>query len=164
MNSTHTLRLEQMANVVPLVVVHLLAIFVFNKILPNENHPALLFIYDLLSPNSPHSLFKIFATKFNNYNILGTDIRKRIPQDIYIYSKFHKIQKSQNFQTVIKFLPLRKSTNPIAEAECRYLNLVNGKWKHFPPIFIGRSKLFFKCLAILEAIRRARGKKYSVFF
>lgn len=122
MSSAYTLSLEPMANIMPLLErLHLLANFAFNKILPNESHLALPFIYELLSGNFPHCFFKILTDEFNNYNILRTDI----------YNLFKIPLGSQNFQVVIEVLPVRKSTIPAADARCRCSNLINAKWKHF---------------------------------
>ena len=135
MVSTHTMSLEQTANVMPLAERYsLLSDGVVNKIVSTKFHPARFFILELITYSRSkgiqlHPFFEKFSEKLH-YNIVSFD---KHPMFIFSYA-------SSYVKSVVKYLPIEKNNCTSAEVNLKFSTIINSTYKQFKRIFTDGSK------------------------
>ena len=130
MISTHTLSLEQAANIIPLPErFDFIANSVINKICANNRHPARPFLEKLATLTNKLKFVNMFAKKTNDHNYISFSIHPlfTIPYEVLAN------------RPIVKFLPVNKSVDSPSTMLNKYNKSINS-WKNYTKIFTDGSK------------------------
>ena len=131
MQSTHTLSLEQTANVMPLRErLAFLSDCIINKILSREHHPARPYIMELITFQNISVFFSNFNAKLRQQNIICSSVHPmfEVPFD------------SLHYRAVVKHLPVKKTSCTPAVVNQKFNDLLNSSFKNFLRIYTDGSK------------------------
>lgn len=131
MQSTHTLSLEQMANIMPLPErLKYITNCIVGKILSDGKHPARQFLFDLVNHNANQPFVNCFSNKITNFDI----------RTFNIDPTFSQPYESLFSKAVVKFLLVKKNSTTSQEVCSLFSKYVCSKWKNFKLIFTDGSK------------------------
>lgn len=132
MMSSHTLGLEQIANVMPLRErINFLAEKYINKLLSNNDNPAREVTIDLSRSNMfTHPFTRMITSKLNRYEFIS------VPR----HPMFLVSLEALLFRPVIRFLDVRKSSCTQREVISKFNDQVNGRWRDFERVYTDGSK------------------------
>ena len=130
MISSHTLAMEQIANILPLQErFELLSENYINKILSNYNHPAREFLFKL-AVRSHNSIFvQKFAAKIQSFKIVQI---KTHPMFSFPFSVL-------TIKTTVKFLPVNRNSDSSSVIKTQFENYIK-KWEGYNRVYTDGSK------------------------
>ena len=131
MQSTHTLGLEQLSNVMPLKErLILLSEGLVNKILSTEHHPAKPFILELIHYQNIPSFFKNLSSKLRLHNIVCPRLHYMFESPFYVSC----------FRAFVNFMSIKKKDSCSMDVVQKFNLVVNKYFKGFTKIYTDGSK------------------------